>query len=202
MNRRNTLGTALVVLAVVLLVGPAVFPVQPVLTHDTDRSTRDSPSELREQGVPIVAYENLSARGQELYVRTLENDGGLRVGRDAGAPDFQYPTSAERREAFEADNMSGTGMVVIERPEDDSDLPPPDERFFGPREEEEEEVENDEQPEERREERRERVLRYDAMMTATGQPPLGSTRQLLRLGAVMLAVVSLGTGGYLLSSKG
>ena len=195
MNRRNTLGTALVVLAVVLFVGPAVFPVQPVLSHDTDRSTRDSPSELREQGVPIVAYENLSERGQELYVRTLENDGGLRVGQDAGAPDFQYPTSAERREAFEADNMSGTGMVVIERPEDDSVLPPPDERFFGPREEEEAESE------EELEERRQQVLRYDAMVTGTGQPPLGSTRQLLRLGAVMLAVVSLGTGGYLLSSK-
>ena len=202
MNRRNTLGTALVVLAVVLFVVPAVFPVQPVLTHDTDRTTRDSPSELREQGVPVVAYENLSERGQEAYVAALERE-DYRVGQDAGAPDFQYPTSAERREAFEADNVSGTGMVVIERPEDDSDLPPPDERFFGPREEEEEEeVENDEQPEERREERRERVLRYDAMVTATDQPPLGSTRQLLRLGAVMLAVVSLGTGGYLLSSKG
>ena len=197
MNRRNTLGTALVVLAVVLFVGPAVFPVQPVLTHDTDRTTRDSPSELREQGIPVVAYENLSERGQEVYVAALEGE-DYRVGQNAGAPEFRYPTSAERREAFEADDMSGTGMVVIERPEDDSDLPPPDERFFGPREEEEEEVENDEQPEGRRE----RVLRYDAMVTATDQPPLGSTRQLLRLGAVMLAVVSLGTGGYLLSSKG
>jgi hypothetical protein len=195
MNRRNTLGTALVVLAVVLFVVPAVFPVQPVLIHDTDRSTRDSPSELREQGIPVVAYENLSERGQEVYVAALESE-DYRVGRNAGAPDFQYPTSAERREAFEADNISGTGMVVIERPEDDSVLPPPDERFFGPREEEEAESE------EELEERRERVLRYDAMMTATGQPPLGSTRQLLRLGAVMLAVVSLGTGGYLLSSKG
>ena len=195
MNRRNTLGTALVVLAVVLLVGPAVFPVQPVLTHDTDRTTRDSPSELREQGIPVVAYENLSERGQEAYVAALERE-DYRVGQDAGAPDFRYPTSAERREAFEADNMSGTGMVVIERPEDDSDLPPADERFFGPREEEEAESE------EELEERRQQVLRYDAMMTATGQPPLGSTRQLLRLGAVMLAVVSLGTGGYLLSSKG
>ena len=194
MNRRNTLGTALVVLAVVLFVGPAVFPVQPVLTHDTDRTTRDSPSELREQGIPVVAYENLSERGQEVYVAALEGE-DYRVGRDAGAPDFQYPTSAERREAFEADNISGTGMVVIERPEDDSVLPPPDERFFGPREEEEAESE------EELEERRQQVLRYDAMVTGTGQPPLGSTRQLLRLGAVMLAVVSLGTGGYLLSSK-
>ncbi|PSP92555.1 hypothetical protein BRC78_02870 [Halobacteriales archaeon QH_8_68_33] len=195
MNRRNTLGTALVVLAVVLFIGPAVFPVQPVLIHDTDRTTRDSPSELREQGVPVVAYENLSERGQEVYVAALEGE-DYRVGQDAGAPDFRYPTSAERREAFEADNVSGTGMVVIERPEDDSVLPPPDERFFGPREEEEAESE------EELEERRERVLRYDAMVTATDQPPLGSTRQLLRLGAVMLAVVSLGTGGYLLSSKG
>ena len=195
MNRRNTLGTALVVLAVVLLVVPAVFPVQPVLIHDTDRTTRDSPSELREQGVPVVAYENLSERGQELYVETLRNDGEYRVPKGEGAPEFDYLTDAERREAFRNDNESAVRSVVIERPEDDSDLPPADEFGVGPGDEEEEELSGDEQ------ERRETMRRYDAMRTTTEQPPLDSPPQLLRLGAALLAVISLGVGGYLLSSN-
>ena len=193
MNRRNTLGTALVVLAVVLFVVPAVFPVQPVLSHDTDRSTRDSPSELREQGVPIIAYENLSERGQELYVETLRNDGEYRVPKGEGAPEFDYLTDAERREAFRNDNESAVRSVVIERPEDDSDLPPADEFSVGPGDEEE--LSGEER------ERRETMRRYDAMRTTTEQPPLDSPPQLLRLGAALLAVISLGVGGYLLSSN-
>ncbi|MEF8852584.1 MAG: hypothetical protein V5A44_00295 [Haloarculaceae archaeon] len=40
------------------------------------------------------------------------------------------------------------------------------------------------------------------MQTRTERPPLGSSPQLLRLGAVVLAVISLGAGGYFLSSSG
>jgi hypothetical protein len=39
------------------------------------------------------------------------------------------------------------------------------------------------------------------METRTEQPPLGALPQLLRLVAALLAVVSMGVGGYLLSSK-
>jgi len=193
MNRRNTVGTALVVLAIVLFVVPAVFPVQPMLTHDTGRSTGAPPAELRQQGVPIVAYDNLTDRGQEIYVETLEANGEYRVPVDEGASAFVYPTAAERQEAFESENMTAAGEIAIERPEDDGNLPRAEEYYYP-----DQEGMNDTEAQQRREQ----AMRYDLMVTSTGQPPLGSTPQLLRLGAVMLAVVFLGVGGYLLSSKG
>ena len=190
MNRRNTLGTALVALAIVLFVIPAFFPVQAVLIHETGATQPGEPDLIREDGYEIVAYENLSDRGQELYVQTLENDGKYSVSQGQGAPDFSYPTSAERDAAFENETIERPGGIVIVRPEDDAALPPADERAFGPSREGETE-----------EERRERHLRYDAMETRTEQPSLGSLSQLLRLLAGLLAVISLGVGGYLLSSK-
>lgn len=78
-------------------------------------------------------------------------------------------------------------MIIIERPAD-TDLPPADEPDVGAREGD---VEEDE--------RRQQVQRYDMMSTATEPPSLGSATQLLRLGAAVLAVVSLGLGGYSLS---
>ena len=194
MNRRNKLGTALVVLAVVLFVVPAFFPVQAVLVHDTRETVPGEPDAIREEGYDIVAYGNLSDRGRELYVRALENGGEYRVGHGEGAPEFEYPTDEERRAAFRNETRERPGGIVIERPEDDANLPPADERFFGPPQEEEEEEEN-------ADERRERARRYDAMETGTEHPPLGSPPQLIRLLATLLAVVSLGVGGYLLSSK-
>lgn len=201
MNRRNQLGSALVVLAIVLFVVPALFPVQPMLTHYTEVSTSASPTELDREGVTIVAYENLTERGQELYVQTLEHDGEYRVANGTGAPAFDYPTEAERRAAYERrenESVEGpvrTGIVVIERPEDDSSLPPADEHYFERDDRSEDGAQTNES------QRREMVLRYDEMRTSTEQPPLGATAQLLRLGAVLLAVISLGVGGYLLSSK-
>ena len=143
--------------------------------------------------VRVVAYENLTERGQELYVGALENDGEYRVPEGEGAPVFVYATDADRRGAMESQNMTAAGRVVIERPADDSSLPAADERYY-PREEGLNETE--------REQRREQALRYDLMQTSKEQPPLGSPPQLLRLGAVVFAVIFLGTGGYFLSSKG
>jgi hypothetical protein len=200
MNRRNQLGSALVVLAIVLFVVPALFPVQPMLTHYTGASTSASPAELEREGFNVVAYENLTDRGQELYVEALEHDGEYRVSNGTGAPAFDYPTDAERRKAYERrenESVEGPvrlGIVVIERPEDDSSLPPSDEHYFE-RDSGEGGTDTNES------QRREMVLRYDEMRTSTEQPPLGATSQLLRLGAVLLAVLSLGVGGYLLSSK-
>ena len=190
MNRRNTLGTALVVLAAVLFVVPAFFPVQAALVHNTGASQPGEPELIREDGYDIVAYENLSERGQELYVKTLENGGEHSVTQGNGAPDFEYPTSAERGATFENGSLDRPGAIVVVRPEDDDDLPRADERPFGPPREGETEKE-----------RRERHLRYDAMDTRTEQPSLGALPQLLRLFAALLAVVSLGVGGYLISSK-
>lgn len=195
MNRRNTIGTALVVLAVVLFTVPALFPVQPMLDHNTRASTNAPGEELERDGQRVIAYENLSDRGQELYRLTLENNGEHRVSQDQGAADFEYPTREERAEARENGDRSRPENVIIERPEDDSDLPEADEHFFGPRGEE---VENESVNETQR---RKQAMRYDLMRTATEQPPLGATPQLIRLVAVLLAVVSLGLGGYFLSSK-
>jgi hypothetical protein len=195
MNRRNQLGTALVVLAAVLFVVPAFFPVQPMLMHDTERSANAPPAELEAEGLEIVAYENMSDRGKELYRTTLERDGEYSVPQGEGATEFDYPTAEERRQAYENDAPSRPGAIVIERPADDSSLPESDERYFGPREEgEDPESENESQ-------RREMIMRYDVMSTSTEMPPLGATPQLLRLGAVLLAVVFLGVGGYLISTK-
>jgi len=195
MNRRNKLGTALVVLALVLFTVPAVFPVQSMLVHDTRDTVTAPPAELAENDHDIVTYENLSERGQELYVKTLQNDGEYRVPVDEGAPEFRYPNQTERRQAYQGGDPSLARPVVIERPEDDSELPEADERYFGPNPEEEN-VSDEEQ-----EQRRETIQRYDAMETATEEPPLGATPQLLRLASVLFAVLSLGVGGYLLSSK-
>jgi hypothetical protein len=190
MNRRNTVGTALVVLAVVLFVVPVFFPVQPALVHNTRDTVPGEPEIIRDDGYETVTYENLSDTGQDLYVRTLENGGEYRINQGGGAPEFEYPTDAERDAAFENETIERPGGIVIVRPEDDAGLPPADERAFGPPRENETE-----------QERRERALRYDAMETRTEQPPLGALPQLLRLVAALLAVVSMGVGGYLLSSK-
>ncbi len=193
MNRRNTLGTVLVVLAIVLFVIPAFFPVQAVLIHNTEASQPGEPELIREDGYNIIPYQNLSDRGQELYVRTLESGGEYSVTQGSGAPDFSYPTDAERRAAFENESVEGPvapGGVVIVRPGDDANLPPADERPFGPPRENETD-----------QERRDRNLRYDAMQTRTEQPSLGDPSQLLRLLAGLLAVISLGVGGYLISSR-
>ncbi|WP_436907353.1 hypothetical protein [Halosimplex marinum] len=193
MNRRNTIGTALVVLAAVLFTVPAVFPVQAMLLHDTGSYATGPPEELRQEGHEIIAYGNLSERGQELYRKALENDGEYRVPVGEGAPEFSYLNQTERRQAYENDNASAVQPVVIERPEEGGDLPPADEPDFRPP--------PGENVSEEERQRAEATLRYDAMRTETSEPPLGATPQLLRLASVLLAVLSLGVGGYLLSSR-
>lgn len=188
MNRRNKLGTALVVLAAVLFIVPALFPLQAVHTHDTRPGTFDGREQI-EESMEIVSYENLSERGQTLYVLTLENEGVYRVPQGEGAPDFDYTASEDRTQP--RDGPAGRAeYVAIERPED-ADLPPADEPF----------QHHPEERDEPSEPRREQAQRFDVMEVSTGPPPIDSPRQLLRLAAALLAVVSLGVGGYLLSSK-
>jgi hypothetical protein len=181
---RHTIGAALVVLGTVLLVLPAFFPVQPTLIHDTRPNTFDGPAEFAQEGIEVIHYESLSERGQELYVRTLESGGEYHVAPGEGAPDFEYLTSNERTEAFEEGQNERPGVVVIERP-DDADLPPADEPFGRTA------------PDEEVSDRQQQTNRYDMMETATEPPGLGSVPQLLRLGAALIAILSLGVGGYL-----
>ncbi|MFC7193497.1 hypothetical protein ACFQL4_00710 [Halosimplex aquaticum] len=122
----------LAVLAIVLFTVPAFFPVQPVLVHDTDRSVNAPPEELRQEGYRIVGYENLSSQAQDLYVEALKQDGDYTVPQDQGADEFRYPTRSEARRAYENDNRTALGQVVIKRPADDSGLPRADEYYHEP----------------------------------------------------------------------
>jgi hypothetical protein len=195
-DRRGQIGAVLVGLAVVLFVLPALFPVQPVLFHDTGQTAPGPPAEHEADGTRLVAYENLSDRGKQLYRRALEGGGEYRVPQGEGAPGFEYPTASDIAESRDDAGDRRPGQVVVKRPVADDDLPPSDERFYPGRFEREGESLNESEVEQRRQQ----VLRYDLMQTRTGDPPLNSPAQLLRLGAVLLAVLSLCTGGYLLSS--
>jgi hypothetical protein len=194
---RNQLALALVALSIALFTTPALAPVQPALYHDTGWGTTANGTQLQERGVPVVAYENLSDRGQELYVKSLKDGGEYRVPLGDGAPDFRYATPGELGNAPNHTARQALESIAIERPEDDSHLPPADE----PRREIQE-YEDPEAPSvEEQRQRQQAALRYDLMETRTKKPPLGELPQLLRLFAVLGAVLALGVGGYLFASK-
>ncbi|WP_459194773.1 hypothetical protein [Halosimplex sp. J119] len=163
---------ALVALGVVLLAGSAVVPVGTVLWHDASAEQPDfaegNETALRGEGYDVVAYENLSERGQELYVTTLENGGEYRVPAGEGTDDFEY---LSRTDVVETANRSGFDFrsamqVAIERP-NGSDLPDADEDL----------------PD----------ARYDVMLTKTAPPPLFTVARLPQL---LLALAGLATLGY------
>lgn len=199
LDRRGKVGTALVALGVVLLIAPALVPVQPVLFHNTHPSATGNASELQEQGLTIVAYEDLSERGQELYVTTLREGGRYTAPMSAGASEFPYPTQAELGNVSDYRQRQTMSTIVIERP-DDADLPPPGEHLraaeYGHDRDEEEGTPSEAEIEERRQQ----IARYDLMSTRTDSPPLSGPQHLLRLLALVASVIAIGTGGYLLSS--
>jgi hypothetical protein len=203
MTLRSKIGIALVLLAAVLYIVPPLVPVDPHMTHDTRGSVVGNESQIEAEGHQVVAYEELSPRGQELYVKTLRNDGEYSVPLGDGAPDFDYPTERELDNVDDHREREQLASVVIERPPD-ADLPPADEPVEQIRaERREQEQEGDERPEaaQRRFPNASVVARYDMMSTRTQDPSLGATPNLVRLLAALLAVVSAGAGGYLLSSK-
>jgi hypothetical protein len=221
-----TRNSVLVVVGALLLLGPALFPVQPMLYHDPEPGTTENASQLRQEGYEIVAYENLSDRGKELYRQALQ-EGSLGVPLGAGAPDFAYPTAAELDAVGnDFEQRRALRSVVIER-SPDADLPPAAE----PVEMAEEIRERRERGRERErnertppptttdgttngtatdrtrtapetqstptlEQRRETIAQYDLMTTRTELPPLTAPPSLARLLAAMLGVVLIGVGGY------
>lgn len=195
MIRRHTLTAALAVLGIALLVAPALFPLQPVLYHDTRPGTTGNASELRADGHDVVHYDDLSARGQELYVRTLREDGQYFVPKGQGAADFAYPALRELDgyEDHRRERLRRT--VVIERPPNATDLPPADEdtRYA-------EHIARDEdrRGSDRSEaELRRQIARYELMTTRTDSPPPTAPTALGRLLSSVLGVLAVGTGGYL-----
>ncbi len=190
MERRTQIGAGLVVVGLLAFGLALAFPVQSVHVHDTTTASTLNETQAEEVGVPVVAYENLSDRGQELYVETLENGGTYRVPVGEGAEDFAYPTNEEARAPgglVEGEsNQTSNVVVVVKRPTDDGDLPPADETpAFA----------DEDGPNEST------VMRYDLMTTRTKKPPIGSGAHAPRLAGLVLGLTSLTAGAYVLVSK-
>lgn len=204
MTHRNTLTAALVVAGIALLIVPALFPLQPMLYHDTSQGTLDDRTELEEQGYEVIAYENLSERGQALYVRTLKEGGRYGVSLEEGATDFAYPTPGELGDVENYRDRNALESIVIERPPE-ADLPAADEPLhaadhYRERQERRERTEGGETEDGPSEaERRQQIERYDLMTTRTDQPPLTAPPSILRLLSAVVGVLAIGTGGYLRS---
>jgi hypothetical protein len=187
MERRTRIGVALVLVGLVSFGLALAFPVEPVRVHDTSGSMYANESTAEEMGYPVVAYENLSDRGQKLYVQTLENGGTYRVPAGQGAPDFAYPTDSEVRHAGARVGSDRTSNVevLIERPAEDGHLPPSDELTRpGP------DMNESTQ------------LRYDLLTARTRKPQVGSGAHAPRLLGLVLGIAASTAGGYLLASKG
>lgn len=198
MTRYTTFANVLLVLGLALLVLPTLVPTQQVLTHDSSQGVIENRTQLEQQGYEIVAYENLSERGQELYRQTLREGGVYSVPVGEGAPDFAYPTDGELGDMESFREQMALRSIVIERPEN-ADLPPADEP-----------VEAVEYRDERAEGRgpgsglsdeafRRQITRYDVVSTRTDHPPLTRPTSLLRLLSAAGGVIALGTGGYVRS---
>ncbi|MFD1586119.1 hypothetical protein ACFR9U_03930 [Halorientalis brevis] len=129
MIQHISVSRVLVAIGIVLLIAPALAPVQAMHFHNTGAGTTANGTELEEHGVRVVAYENLSERGQELYVRALRNHGQYAVPLGQGAPDdFHYVTNQDSDDdAGPSERRPGT--IAIERPPD-ADLPPADEPSY------------------------------------------------------------------------
>ncbi|ERH10289.1 MAG: hypothetical protein J07HX64_02061 [halophilic archaeon J07HX64] len=164
-GRRRAIATGLLVLGILSLVGPALVPIGSEDTHDTRPDSFADRAELEERGTPIISYESLSDRGQEIYREALLAGGVYSVPTGQGIPALSYPDDSSR-------------LVAIERPVD-ADLPPADEPRVGPTD------------------NRQHVQRYEVMELNSGPPPLDSLSQLLRFVVGLIAVLSLGVGGYL-----
>lgn len=195
MIRNSLLAPALVVLGIVLLVGPAAMPAQQVLTHDTRPGTQANATQLEAEGVTILHYDDLSDRGQELYVQTLRNGGRLTVPVGEGAPDFEYQSSSEADGSQSVRGRFAHMGFVIERPPD-ADLPTADERVERYRSPRDREQTTDDERQAEMEERRRQIARYDLMVTQIDTPPLDASSNLVRLLSAVVGVLAVGIGGY------
>jgi len=211
----DTAGTVLLVVGVVALLVPALFPVQQVLYHETRAGTTADGSELRAEGYTVIEYENLSERGREIYVAALRSpDRAYTVPVGQGAPEFPYDGADDLGDVSgqaEFEERRRLTSVVIERP-DDADLPPADEpverfdRERPPREDaadggetasrNETATESDRPSEQDLAQRRQVIAKYDLVTVGQRTPPVTDSGNLLRLGSVLLGTIAIGVGGY------
>lgn len=111
------LAFGLLLLSALLFGAATAVPPQDVRMHDTSPYLGENASLNEDAPVRIVAYENLSERGQELYRKTLKNDGRYWVPLDEGATDYEY---------YETQSIENEALVIV-RPQN-TDLPPADEQ--------------------------------------------------------------------------
>ncbi|MFB6082753.1 MAG: hypothetical protein ABEJ94_00735 [Halorientalis sp.] len=190
MISRSRISAALLVLGAVLLLAPALAPVQPVLSHEVAGTITADRSDLRNEDIDVMTYENLSERGKVLYERTLRNGGSYRVPVGEGAPEFQYRAEPTPGRDDDSVRAYGPRTVAIEPP-DDADFPVVDERVRRRRPPDGERREtNDSTPQGSPE-------RYTIFRTSVDQPPLTDPANLLRFLSVLAGVVAIGGGGYL-----
>ena len=210
----DTAGTVLLVVGVVALLLPALFPVQQVLYHETRAGTTADGSELRAEGYTVIEYENLSERGQEIYAAALRSPNrAYTVSVGQGAPEFPYDGADDLGDVSgraEFEERQRLTSVVIERP-DDADLPPADEpverldRERPPREdaanggETASQNETATESEQNLARHRRVVAKYDLVTVGQRTPPVTDSGNLLRLGSVLLGTIAIGVGGYLRS---
>lgn len=206
MSWRGHAPTVLVLVGVVLMLAPAAVPVQPHLVHSSSPGTINDEAALEAEGYTIVAYEDLSDRGQAIYRATLRQGGTYTVPSDAGATDFPYPSGEDLADVEDFRQREIQASVVIERPPD-ADLPPADEPV-GMAELDEGEPRVDggaagppaqregEPPGSGPNVTRAQIARYDVVETRAERPGMGARGSLVRLLSVVLGTVAIVIGGY------
>lgn len=179
MERRTLLGILLIVVALPLLAMPATMSVEPYQYHETtptldafNESGSVNESRLESNVATVVAYQNLSERGQELYTKSLENDGRITFPVGEGAPDFEYLSEADVSELPPSEAYKA-GTVIVKRPID-TDLPAPDENS------------ND--------------TRYDFMAYGQEKPDFPSEEHVPQVVLPILGFCALAGGAYLISN--
>jgi len=206
----DTASAVLLVVGITALLAPALFPVQQVLYHEAGAGTTANGSQLEAEGYTVVAYENLSERGQAIYVGALESpEREYTVPAGMGAPEFPYDGVSDPETAESYREYRRLTGLVIERP-DDADLPPPAEpvgRLDHERERLAERAtsqnatgsENASRRARALEQREQTIRTYDLVTVRRGPPSLTDPANLLRFGSVAVGTVALGVGGYLRS---
>jgi len=129
MERIQYIGIILIVLSLPLFGFSTTLSVESHQYHDAG-ATFDPLSDpkgvnesvIEERHTNVISYQNLSDRGKNLYIKSLENDGKVTFPVGEGAPGFTY-LSVDEMDNLEPGEAFRKGTVIIKRPANDS-LPP------------------------------------------------------------------------------
>jgi hypothetical protein len=167
MNRQQAVIVGLLIAGLALLAAAVAVPVGQIDKHDTRAQSMQSNEEIT-ASYTVLAYEELSDRGREVYRRALENDGTYAVPEGEGASEFTYLTRDELNGMSPEQQRQATQYVIDRRGA--SSLPPADES----------------DPD----------ARYDLITVGTYDPEFPSEQHVPNLAAAAVGLVCLGVGGY------